>query len=452
MESELKDLNPKSHQPDPIDDGSSAKDDRPLLKPDAAAAAAIPPPPVSAATIEELEKKFAAYVRSDVYGTMGRGELPLTEKLLLGIAFFTLLPVRVAVVMTILVVYYLVCRVCTMCLAPNREDGAGQEDYAHMRGWRRAVIVRAGKFFSRAILFVLGFYWINETHQFNNQGEHGSGLLPSCHPTQSTSGLEDEHPVLICALSKPDMNRAECKDISEEPERPGVIVSNHVSYLDILYHMSSSFPSFVAKVLIHLAGLDNLFSYDFACLRTRSVARLPIVGLISKCLGCVYVQRESKSSDFKGVSGIVNERIREAHQDKSAPMMMLFPEGTTTNGDFILPFKTGAFLAKAPVLPVILRYPYERFSPAWDTISGVRHVILLFCQFVNYLEVTWLPVYYPSQQEKDDPKLYADNVRRLMASEGNLTMSDIGLAEKRIYHAALNGNNRLPSVLHRKDE
>ncbi|RRT78864.1 hypothetical protein B296_00001677 [Ensete ventricosum] len=49
----------------------------------------------------------------------------------------------------------------------------------------------------------------------------------------------------------------------------------------------------------------------------RSVAKLPLVGLISeldddgfvialicsKCLGCVYVQRESKSSDFKGVSG-----------------------------------------------------------------------------------------------------------------------------------------------------
>lgn len=36
--------------------------------------------------------------------------------------------------------------------------------------------------------------------------------------------------------------------VKEEPERPGVIVSNHVSYLDILYHMSASFPSFVAKV------------------------------------------------------------------------------------------------------------------------------------------------------------------------------------------------------------
>ncbi|MCI38366.1 lysophospholipid acyltransferase LPEAT1-like, partial [Trifolium medium] len=35
----------------------------------------------------------------------------------------------------------------------------------------------------------------------------------------------------------------------------------------------------------------------------RSVAKLPLIGLISKCLGCIYVQRESKSSDFKGVSG-----------------------------------------------------------------------------------------------------------------------------------------------------
>lgn len=33
-------------------------------------------------------------------------------------------------------------------------------------------------------------------------------------------------------------------------ERLGAIVSNHVSYIDILYHMPSSFPSFVAKVLL----------------------------------------------------------------------------------------------------------------------------------------------------------------------------------------------------------
>ncbi|KAL2489371.1 Lysophospholipid acyltransferase LPEAT1 [Forsythia ovata] len=382
MESELKTLapTPAGSLPEstmPIDDN------RPLLKSD-------PSTPqiqsqVSNSNIEEMEKKYAAFVRHDVYGTMGRGELPWAEKLLLVLGLILLVPIRVVASMSILVIYYIICRVCTVLKAPNREDE--QEDYAHMGGWRRAVIVQSGRFFSRALLFVFGFYWIQKTSRSNDV----EGKLN---------------------------NESESKDQSEEMERPGAIVSNHVSYLDILYHMSSSFPSFVAK---------------------RSVAKLPLIGLISKCLGCIYVQRESKSSDFKGVSGVVNERIREAHQNKFAPKMMLFPEGTTTNGDYILPFKTGAFLAQAPVLPVILRYPYQRFSPAWDSIAGARHVLLLLCQFVNYMEVTQLPVYYPSQQEKDDPKLYAENVRRLMAHEGNLILSDIGLAEKRVYHAALNG-------------
>ncbi|KAL7596860.1 hypothetical protein Lser_V15G30147 [Lactuca serriola] len=84
-----------------------------------------------------------------------------------------------------------------------------------------------------------------------------------------------------------------------------------------------------------------------------------------------------------------------------------------------------------------------------DAFSRVWHVILLLFQFVNKMSVTRLPVYYPSQEEKDNPKLYAENVRRLMAREGNLIMSDIGLAEKRVYHATLNG--RL-TVLHEKDD
>ncbi|KDP38473.1 hypothetical protein JCGZ_04398 [Jatropha curcas] len=399
METELKDINlePSKSKPQPqpqpereqkpAPDDGSGKDDRPLLKSDSNR--------ISTESIEELEKKFAAFVRNDVYGPMGRGELPLAEKVLLGIALVTLLPLRIVLAMTVLLSYYAVCRICTLFSAPNRDEEEEQEDFAHMGGWRRTVIVWSGRFLSRTMLFVLGFYWIKETYRILEQPQNDD------------------------------------KDQSEEPERPGAIISNHVSYLDILYHMSSSFSSFVAK---------------------RSVAKLPLIGLISKCLGCVFVQRESKSSDFKGVAGVVTERVREAHENKNAPIMMLFPEGTTTNGDFLLPFKTGAFLAGAPVLPVILRYPYQRFSPAWDSISGVRHVIFLLCQFVNFMEVTRLPVYYPSQEEKDDPKVYANNVRRLMAREGNLIMSDIGLAEKRVYHAALNGNNSLPSVLHQKDD
>ncbi|KAA3453620.1 lysophospholipid acyltransferase LPEAT1-like isoform X1 [Gossypium australe] len=331
MESELRGFNAKpskTPQPDPTHDDASSRDDRPLL--------------TSASNVLELEKKCAAYVRNDVYGAMGRGELPLMEKLQLGIAFVTLLPLRIILVMTVLVVYYLICRICTLFSVPNH--GEGQEDYAHLGGWRRTVILRSGRFLSKTLLFLVGFYRINETHNGSKNSQENSKTA-----------------------------------------------------------------------------------------------------------------RESKSSDFKGVSGVVTDRVRKAHQDEYAPKILLFPvvcfmfismtEGTTTNGDYLISFKTGAFLARAPVVPVILKYPYQRFSPAWESVTGVRHVVFLLCQFVNHMEVTWLPVYYPSQLEKDDPKLYANNVRRLMASEGNLILSDIGLAEKRIYLATLNGNNSMPSVL-----
>ncbi|KAL8230860.1 hypothetical protein R6Q57_000638 [Mikania cordata] len=352
----------------------------------------------SQSEIEELEKKYPAFVRHDMYGTMGRGALPWTQKILIGIALITLFPLRLVLATLVVLLYYLICRACTLFLVPNREDE--QEDYAHISRWRRKIIFWFGRVLSRTLLFVFGFYWIKETYR---------------------------NPDINSKFN----NEMDLNERSEEHERPGAIISNHISHLDILYHMSSSFPSFVAKwenfLLLALSVFRCLFGYctSFTLLFT------------SKCLGCIYVQRESKSSDFKGVSGVVNDRINESIQDKSAPMVMLFPEGTTTNGDYILPFKTGAFLSKAPVLPVILKYPYRRFSPAWDTISGRRHVILLLCQFVNNITVMRLPLYYPSQEEKENPKLYAENVRRLMAREGDLKMSDIGLPEKRVYHAAI---------------
>ncbi|XP_047946152.1 lysophospholipid acyltransferase LPEAT1-like [Salvia hispanica] len=73
----------------------------------------------------------------------------------------------------------------------------------------------------------------------------------------------------------------------------------------------------------------------------------------------------------------------------------------------------------------------------------VRHVILLLCQFVNYIEVKKLPV-SPFGTRKGRSKLYAEN--------DNLILSDVGLAEKRVCHAVLNGNVSMPPVLHQKDD
>lgn len=155
MESEFKELKRLDSGSDNRD--ASSKDDRPLLK--------FESTPVSPEDLPELEKKCAAYVRSDAYGPMGCGELPLKEKLLLGLALFTLAPIRLVVALAIMVFYYLICRACTLFYPPNREGEDGQEDYAHMDGWRRVVIVRCGRFLSRFMLFTLGFYWIRETYR-----------------------------------------------------------------------------------------------------------------------------------------------------------------------------------------------------------------------------------------------------------------------------------------------
>lgn len=175
MESELQDLNSKpskTDQPDPVqDDDASSKDDRPLLKSDSSSAADNNCNSNNN-NIQELEKKFAAYVRNDVYGTMGRGELPFKEKILLGIAFFTLLPLRIILGITVIVLYYLICRICTLFSNPNQEEE--QEGYAHLGGWRRTVIVQSGRFLSRTLLFLVGFYWIYETRKDSANTQHNS--------------------------------------------------------------------------------------------------------------------------------------------------------------------------------------------------------------------------------------------------------------------------------------
>lgn len=109
---------------------------------------------------DELERKFVPFGRRDVYGPRRSGDPPLAEKVLLGLVLVTIVPVRVAVAVTMALFYYSICRVCTLGLEPYREDD--QEDYAHVGGWRRAVIVHSGRFLSRVMFFMLGFYWICE--------------------------------------------------------------------------------------------------------------------------------------------------------------------------------------------------------------------------------------------------------------------------------------------------
>ena len=136
-------------------------------------------------------------------------------------------------------------------------------------------------------------------------------------------------------------------------------------------------------------------------------------------MGCLYVDRTKRPTDgnqHAGVSTLVKQRMMDTAAGRlphSRPML-LFPEGTTTNGRCMLPFRTGAFLAGAPLQPVIIHYHTGSFSPSWETISAPRHIFLLLCNPVHSATCYELPVHVPSVEEREDPRKFADNVRTEM--------------------------------------
>ena len=58
-------------------------------------------------------------------------------------------------------------------------------------------------------------------------------------------------------------------------------------------------------------------------------------------------------------------------------------------------------------------------------------------------EIEFLPVYYPSPAEQKDPKLYASNVRDLMAAELKIPTSDMTFEEVKSRYSKLYKNKKL---------
>ncbi len=110
------------------------------------------------------------------------------------------------------------------------------------------------------------------------------------------------------------------------------VVSNHVSYLDVLILASIRPMVFVTSTEVR----DSMF-----------------LGLITKLGGSLFTDRRTKNSvgqDIRTISDVLRA-------DQS---VMLFPEATSTNGESILPLKPAMFLsairAKRNILPVVIQY------------------------------------------------------------------------------------------------
>lgn len=219
-----------------------------------------------------------------------------------------------------------------------------------------------------------------------------------------------------------DHQRMEGAASGYEDERPVVVVANHTSWIDILLLIWLYSPSFVAR---------------------KGTESMTFVGRVaSEELNCIFVDREAAKSS--GAAELVRERILQNVDSRAAlkPFnpMLLFPEGTTTNGKYLLEFRTGAFVAGAPVKPILLQYGESScgFSPAWETLGAAQHIFHTLASPLHRVTVTELPTYHPSDEERKDPATFAANVRNVfLRANPDLIPSSSTYADKRVYHALL---------------
>lgn len=314
-----------------------------------------------------------------------RDDMPLSavERLKFAVGLLTLLPVRLVLVLLVIALMALWASLLQLLPVSRRRDAVLRWSLA--RG-------------ARVCLFLFGFYWIER------EDEGGCG---------------------------PDARRGDA------PGEPALIVANHVSWIDAPLLMAEcGFPAFVAKA---------------------SVGALPVVGGICRSNHAVLVSRHHHEPGARPPPGgacgggagsnnctqrvVEHQRRYEAEGAGRFPRLVIFPEGTTSNGRHLLYFHRGSFAAGRPVRPVLIRYPHRRFSPSWESFFFVPHALHSLCQLRQRVVVRYLAVYRPSAAERADAGVYAEGVRARLAEASGLPVCESRFRDKARYHRWLSREN-----------
>lgn len=145
------------------------------------------------------------------------------------------------------------------------------------------------------------------------------------------------------------------------PKTPFFLVSNHLSYVDVWVLYSQLNCTFIAK---------------------SEVRSWAVIGFVLASSGVLFVNRQ-KRTDVKRVNEEISSNLTE-HQG-----IVLFPEGTTSAGHDILPFKSSLFQYPAseelPISCASIHYETpESELPAyqsicwWDDTPFFKHLFYLF--------------------------------------------------------------------------
>ena len=207
-------------------------------------------------------------------------------------------------------------------------------------------------------------------------------------------------------------------------EKYSLIISNHTGFYDIIMNMAINSCGFLSK-----EETKNVF----------------LVGTISKGLNCLFVKRESKE-DREKIFIELEKRQRDFYEGKILSPLCLFPEGTTTNGRYILRFKRGAFYNLLPIKPqIILLGNNLDYSVAIGVGSAMMNYFRSLCYFGCQINLCELPVIKPTEYmfekyaDLSDKKweIFAEVTRKIMCEISGLQPSDKTFRDSKRYENSL---------------
>ena len=139
----------------------------------------------------------------------------------------------------------------------------------------------------------------------------------------------------------------------------GLLVCNHLTYLDVIV-LSSVRP--------------------FIFISKRDVAAWPFFGWLARAAGTIFIDRERRLAATHAI-----DCIGQAIDCDS--LVVLFPEGTSSDGSTVLPFKSSllasAVQLRCPVTAAAIQYALDDGSVAdevcyWRDMTFVPHLLNLF--------------------------------------------------------------------------
>ncbi|WP_340121705.1 lysophospholipid acyltransferase family protein [Methylobacter svalbardensis] len=156
----------------------------------------------------------------------------------------------------------------------------------------------------------------------------------------------------------------------ELPEQGAILVSNHISWLDIIVIGQYLPACFVAK---------------------SDISSWPVIGYLARQAGTIFIRRGDK------------QHIRTTAEKmvwllKQSSNIIAFPEGTTTKGDEVLQFHASLFqpalLTRSAIQPVALQYQgaAKEHAPFVGEDAFVPHLIKMLTLERIEVRLSFLPV------------------------------------------------------------